>query len=64
MKLLKFQTYSGYAGGGIDKREENFLQKSGSLFFHEPRMNRTGHDMRDMKDMRDMSIGTFSRNLP
>lgn len=62
MKLLKFQTsYSGDAVGSIGRREEGLLQKSGGLFFREPRMSRTGYDMRDT---RDMSIGTFSRNLP
>lgn len=60
MKLLKFQTsYSGYSGESIDKTED-LLQKSEGLFFNEPRMSRTGHDMRDMSNM---SIETFSRNL-
>lgn len=58
-KILKLWTFSsGYTEGSMDKREGNLPQQSGSLFIHEPKTSRTGHNMRDL------SIGTFSRNLP
>lgn len=61
VKLLKFKTsFSEYSGGSIDKRED-FFQRSGGLLFHEPRMSRTGHDMRNKMNM---DIETFYRNLP